>query len=141
MIDLTVVPSALLVPVLEGNLRRLEKRHKVYDHVLEAVRLDLGADAAWLDRGVAGGGERLVAGDERRCAFDLSQSLIDETTSDGGAGRSSAAGATAAPAEAPPRSVTSAATTALVSTVAALLPATAVAVSYTHLTLPTILRV
>ena len=66
MIDLTAVPSALLVPVLEGNLRRLEKRHKVYDHVLEAVRLDLGADAAWLDRGLAGGGERLVAGDERQ---------------------------------------------------------------------------
>ncbi|HVS08457.1 MAG TPA: ATP-binding protein, partial [Planctomycetota bacterium] len=66
------VPSALLVPVLEGNLRRLVKRHKVYDHLLQAVLLDLGADAAWLDRGRRGGGERLVAGDERLCAFDRS---------------------------------------------------------------------
>ena len=82
MIDLTVVPSALLVPVLEGNLRRLEKRHKVYDHVLEAVRRDLGADATWLDRGLAGGGERLVSGDERLCAFDLSQRMIDEAAAE-----------------------------------------------------------
>ncbi|HEX2463505.1 MAG TPA: GAF domain-containing protein, partial [Thermoanaerobaculia bacterium] len=124
MIDLTVVPSALLVPVLEGNLRRLEKRHKVYDHVLEAVRLDLGADAAWLDRGLAGGGERLVAGDERQCAFDLSQSLIDETTNDGGARRPAAVTAGVAGAGLSNNSP-SAAATALVSTVAALLPGTA----------------
>ncbi len=120
MIDLTAVPSALLVPVLEGNLRRLEKRHKVYDHVLEAVRLDLGADAVWLDRGIAGGGERLVAGDERRCAFDLSQSLIDETVN-AAYGGSAPSGATvvAEPARLPaiPR---------LLSTVAALLPGTTV---------------
>jgi signal transduction histidine kinase len=76
MIDITTVPSALLVPVLEGNLRRLEKRHKVYDHLLEAVRLDLGADAAWLDRGLSEGGERLVAGDQRLCAFDASAALL-----------------------------------------------------------------
>ena len=101
MIDLTAVPSALLVPVLEGNLRRLEKRHKVYDHLLEAVRLDLGADAAWLDRGVAGGGERLVAGNERWCAFDLSQAAIDEAMSDGGARRS--AGGAGRPAPRRPR--------------------------------------
>src|SRR5688572_1161976 len=76
MIDLTTVPSALLVPVLEGNLRRLEKRHKVYDHLLEAVRLDLGADAAWLDRGLGDGGERLFAGDASLCDFDASSALL-----------------------------------------------------------------
>jgi two-component system, NtrC family, sensor kinase len=76
MIDLTTVPSALLVPVLEGNLRRLEKRHKVYDHLLEAVRIDLGADAAWLDRGLGDGGERLFAGDQRLCGFDWSNALF-----------------------------------------------------------------
>jgi signal transduction histidine kinase len=76
MIDLTAVPSALLVPILEGNLRRLEKRHKVYDHLLQAVRLDLGADAAWLDRGRRGGGERLVSGDELLCAFERSSELL-----------------------------------------------------------------
>jgi signal transduction histidine kinase len=78
MIDLSAVPPALLVPVLEGNLRRLEKRHKVYDHLLEAVRVDLGADAAWLDRGRRGGGERLVAGDEGLCAFEWSSRVLAE---------------------------------------------------------------
>jgi signal transduction histidine kinase len=133
MIDLTVVPSALLVPVLEGNLRRLEKRHKVYHHVLEAVRMDLGADAAWFDRGPAGG-ERLVVGDERHCAFGLSQSLIDDAGRVG-AGRTRSgtggAGGLAVTATLPAlasNATSSRAATALVSTVAALLPETGVAV-------------
>jgi len=100
MIDLTAVPSAFLVPVLEGNLRRLEKRHKVYDHLLEAVRLDLGADAAWLDRGRRGGGERLVAGDERLCAFDRSGELFEPVEEDvpRAAATSTAGGSALAPA-------------------------------------------
>jgi signal transduction histidine kinase len=130
MIDLTAVPSALLVPVLEGNLRRLEKRHKVYDHVLEAVRMDLGADAAWLDRGLAGGGERLVAGDERQCAFDLSQSLIDAATMEdaGAAGSRPPAVSGLSTAQSVAAATASQAATALVSTVAALLPGTSIAV-------------
>src|SRR5688572_27274166 len=137
MIDLTAVPSALLVPVLEGNLRRLEKRHKVYDHLLEAVRLDLRADAAWLDRGVAGGGERLVAGNDRWCAFDLSQAAIDEAMNEGATRHAPSAAPAdqrqvgralgedaAAPSTAHAASAAHAAT--LVSTVAALLPSSSV---------------
>ena len=86
MIDLTSVPPALLVPILEGNLRRLEKRHKVYDHLLAAVRLDLAADAAWLDRGLHGGGERWVAGDAGLCAFELSRAALEDEPGEGGRG-------------------------------------------------------
>lgn len=48
MIDLTQVPPELFTVALESNLRRFAADYKLSGHLVEAVRVRLGADCAWL---------------------------------------------------------------------------------------------
>jgi two-component system, NtrC family, sensor kinase len=48
MIDLTQVPPELFTVALESNLRRFAAEYKLSAHFVEAVRVRLGADCAWL---------------------------------------------------------------------------------------------
>ncbi|HXU45209.1 MAG TPA: ATP-binding protein [Thermoanaerobaculia bacterium] len=68
MLDLAKVPPDLLPVALESNLRRLGPSYKLAGHLVEAVRLRLAADAAWMlpDLDVPATGERraIVRGDE-----------------------------------------------------------------------------
>lgn len=70
MIDLRQAATRPLFRVaLESNLRRLGLRRKVYAHFVDAVRLQLDADAAWLLRTPEGEGfrSRTVDGDAALC--------------------------------------------------------------------------
>src|SRR6185295_8902311 len=48
MIDLAQVPPELFTVALESNLRRFAADYKLSGHFVEAVRVRLGADCAWL---------------------------------------------------------------------------------------------
>jgi hypothetical protein len=48
MIDLAQIPPELFNVALESNLRRFAADYKLSGHFVEAVRVRLGADCAWL---------------------------------------------------------------------------------------------
>jgi len=81
LIDLTQVPRTGFFPCLETNLRGLAGPVKVYAHFLGAVRLFLGAEAAWIYRPRPGKGMpqgRLAEGDEALCDWSLTRAFVEQ---------------------------------------------------------------
>jgi len=75
MFDLARLPRSAFLPALQANLQRRTTPKKLYLHFLAAVRTYLGADAAWLLRGIHDDGrvdQRYVHGRGGLCTDDLS---------------------------------------------------------------------
>lgn len=79
MIDLSKVPPALLPHVLEGNLQEIGPERKLYGHFLDAVRLRLDADCAWLLVLDCNSVEaRFVRGDADLCDVENTRAVLRE---------------------------------------------------------------